>query len=220
MTRPPSRRGRRPGNADARADILTAAASAFAERGFDGASIRGIATDAGVDPALVHHYFGGKVELFLESLQAMVGDDLLAVRQLLDQAPGVLSGTGPGLGARLVETFVRIWDANDNGRGLRMLIHAATGEARIVEAVKPLLLRTLLQLEDLRALDHAEIRVGLVASQMMGLGYARYVVGMPGPADLDPVALAAAVGPTVDRYLFEPLALGGKDEIREGPKMP
>jgi AcrR family transcriptional regulator len=62
--------GRRPGNPDTREAVLAAAREAFAERGFDGASIRGIATAAGVDPALVHHYFGTKDQLFLTAVQA------------------------------------------------------------------------------------------------------------------------------------------------------
>ena len=63
------RTGRRPGNPDTREAILAAAREAFAERGFDGASIRAIATAAGVDPALVHHYFGTKEQLFLAAMQ-------------------------------------------------------------------------------------------------------------------------------------------------------
>ena len=63
------RTGRRPGNPDTREAILTAAREAFAERGYDAASIRAIATRAGVDPALVHHYFGAKEQLFLAAMR-------------------------------------------------------------------------------------------------------------------------------------------------------
>ena len=66
----PPGRGRRPGNPDTREAVLAAARAAFAERGFDGATIRGIAADAGVDPALVHHYFGSKDKLFLAAVEA------------------------------------------------------------------------------------------------------------------------------------------------------
>ena len=67
-----ARTGRRPGNPDTRQAILAAARTAFAERGFDGASIRHIAAAAGVDPALVHHYFGTKDQLFLAAMQAPI----------------------------------------------------------------------------------------------------------------------------------------------------
>ena len=68
MTR--RRTGRRPGNHDTRQDILAAARHSFAERGYDSATIRQIATSAGVDPALVHHYFGTKEELFRATVAA------------------------------------------------------------------------------------------------------------------------------------------------------
>src|SRR5256885_622978 len=67
-----ARTGRRPGNQDTREAIVEAARKAFAERGYDRASIRAIATSAGVDPALVHHYFGTKDELFLATVNAPI----------------------------------------------------------------------------------------------------------------------------------------------------
>jgi AcrR family transcriptional regulator len=63
------RRGRRPGNRDTRGEILAAAQNAFAEGGLSGVSLRSIATDAGVDVALIHHYFHTKEELFLATMQ-------------------------------------------------------------------------------------------------------------------------------------------------------
>ena len=66
------RRGRRPGAPDTRAAILAAARSRFAEHGYAGTTIRAVATDAGVDAALVHHYFGTKDELFLAALELPV----------------------------------------------------------------------------------------------------------------------------------------------------
>ncbi len=78
------RSGRRPGNPDTREAILGAARSAFAERGFDKASIRAIASAAEVDPALVHHYFGTKDQLFLAAMEAPIDP-----AQLL---PDVLAG--------------------------------------------------------------------------------------------------------------------------------
>ena len=69
--------GRRPGNQDTRETILAAARQAFAERGFDRASIRQIATAAAVDPALVHHYFGRKDALFREATAIPVDPDVV-----------------------------------------------------------------------------------------------------------------------------------------------
>src|SRR3954452_17573913 len=97
------RTGRRPGNQDTREAILTAARDAFAERGFDGASIRAIAATAGVDPALVHHYFGGKDQLFLAAIEAPI-DPAKAIQE-------VVAGGLDGIGERLVRMFLTVWDS-------------------------------------------------------------------------------------------------------------
>src|SRR6266516_7965980 len=98
-----ARTGRRPGNQDTREAILDAARSAFSELGFDGASIRAIATSAGVDPALVHHYFGSKEQLFLEMMELPVHPN--------DFLPQVLGGGVDAVGERLVRTFLTVWDS-------------------------------------------------------------------------------------------------------------
>src|SRR5436305_15244061 len=89
-----ARTGRRPGNQDTREAILAAAREAFADRGFDRASIRAIATGAGVDPALVHHYFGTKEELFLATVNAPIDPG--------DIIPKVLEGDRDGAPERLL----------------------------------------------------------------------------------------------------------------------
>src|SRR5258706_15310717 len=98
-----ARTGRRPGNQDTREAILAAARRAFSERGFDGASIRAIATSAGVDPALVHHYFGSKDQLFVATMQLPIDPS-----QFL---PKVFEGGIDGVGERLVRTFLQLWDS-------------------------------------------------------------------------------------------------------------
>src|SRR5256885_14286274 len=97
-----ARTGRRPGNQDTREAIVEAARKAFAERGYDRASIRAIATSAGVDPALVHHYFGTKDELFLATVNAPIDPATIL--------PAVLAGDRDELPERLVRTFVSVWD--------------------------------------------------------------------------------------------------------------
>ncbi|HEX2288832.1 MAG TPA: helix-turn-helix domain-containing protein, partial [Pseudonocardiaceae bacterium] len=97
------RSGRRPGNQDTRQSILDAARAMFAERGFDGASIRAIATEAKVDPALVHHYFGTKDKLFLESMNMPLNPAELV--------PKALSGPREEVGERLVRLVLSVWDS-------------------------------------------------------------------------------------------------------------
>ncbi|SCG63607.1 TetR/AcrR family transcriptional regulator [Micromonospora inositola] len=189
------RTGRRPGNPDTREAILGAARAAFAERGFDGASIRAIAAAAQVDPALVHHYFGSKDQLFLAAMNAPVDP-----RELL---PKVLAGDRDGIGERLVRMFLGVWDSPAGTAGVALLRSAVSNEwtARLLREflVTQVLRRVLDQLD----VDPAELplRGSLVASQLIGLAMMRHVVRLEPVASAAPETLVAAVGPTVQRYL-------------------
>ncbi|MEU7995450.1 TetR family transcriptional regulator [Micromonospora sp. NPDC049060] len=194
------RTGRRPGNPDTRQAILDAARAAFAERGFDGASIRAVAAAAQVDPALVHHYFGSKDRLFLAAMHAPVDP-----AELL---PRVLAGDRAGLGERLVRAFLGVWDSPAGTAGVALLRSAVSNEwtARLLREflVTQVLRRILDQLD----VDPAELplRGSLVASQLIGLAMMRHVVRLEPVASAAPETLVAAVGPTVQRYLTGDLA--------------
>ncbi|MFI6129149.1 TetR family transcriptional regulator [Micromonospora sp. NPDC051141] len=189
------RTGRRPGNPDTREAILAAARGAFAERGFDATAIRTVAAAAGVDPALVHHYFGAKEDLFRAALAFPVDPARLL--------PTVLAGGPEGIGERLVRTFLEVWDSPVGAAGVALLRSAVSNEwtAR--------LLREFLVTQVLRrVLDHLEVdpaelplRGGLVATQLAGLALTRYVLRLEPIAGAEPATLVAAAGPTVQRYL-------------------
>ena len=193
------RTGRRPGSPDTRAAILAAAREVFAERGFDGAAIRAIATGAGVDPALVHHYFGTKDQLFMDAM-----DSPIDPREL---APQILAGGVDEVGERLVRIFIEVWDSPAGAAGVALLRSALNNEwgARLVREflVTQVLRRILERLE----LDPAQapLRAGLVAAQMAGLAVMRYVIKLEPVASASPEALARTVGPTIQRYLTGPL---------------
>ncbi|TDC58408.1 TetR/AcrR family transcriptional regulator [Micromonospora sp. KC207] len=189
------RTGRRPGNPGTRAAILDAARAAFAERGFDAASIRSIAGAAGVDPALVHHYFGSKDQLFLAAMGAP-----LDPAELL---PRVLSGDADGVGERLVRTFLSVWDS-PAGTPAVALLRSAVSNAWTARLLREFLVTQVLR----RVLHHLDVdpaelplRGSLVASQMIGLAVMRYVVRLEPVASAPPETLVAAVGPTIQRYL-------------------
>ncbi len=114
------RSGRRPGNPDTREAILAAARDAFADKGFDGASIRAIATGAGVDPALVHHYFGTKDQLFLAAMNSPI-DPARSSRKAVE-------GDRAGLGARLVRMFLTVWDSPAGAAGVALMRSAVSNE--------------------------------------------------------------------------------------------
>ncbi|MGW5560036.1 TetR/AcrR family transcriptional regulator [Micromonospora sp. NPDC003944] len=196
MTR---RTGRRPGNPGTREAILDAARTAFADRGFDAASIRAIAGTAQVDPALVHHYFGSKDQLFLAAMNFPVDPG-----QLL---PKVLAGDRDRVGERLVRIFLGIWDSPTGSAAQALLRSAVSNEwtARLLrEFVTTQVLRRVLENLDVDPVE-LPLRGSLVATQMIGLAMMRHVVRLEPVASADPETLVAAIGPTIQRYLTAPL---------------
>ncbi|MFG1917774.1 TetR family transcriptional regulator [Micromonospora sp. NPDC048898] len=196
MTR---RTGRRPGNPGTREAILDAARTAFADRGFDAASIRAIAGAAEVDPALVHHYFGSKDQLFRAAMDFPFDPGQLV--------PKVLTGDRDGAGERMVRVFLGVWDSPTGSAAQALLRSAVSNEwtARLLrEFVTTQVLRRVLENFDV---DPAELplRGSLVATQMIGLAMMRHVVRLEPVASADPETLVAAIGPTIQRYLTGPL---------------
>ncbi|KUL28905.1 TetR/AcrR family transcriptional regulator [Actinoplanes awajinensis] len=193
------RTGRRPGNQDTREVILTAARAAFADKGFDGASIRAIATAAEVDPALVHHYFGTKDKLFLAAMQAPMDP-----AELLD---AVAEGDLDQVGERFVRLFLTIWDGPGGAAGVALLRSAVGNEwtTRLFRefVVTQILRRAVpkLGLDD----EQGPLRITLAASHMVGVAMARYVIKVEPLASVPSETIVAIVGPTVQRYLMDPL---------------
>ncbi|MEV4348958.1 TetR family transcriptional regulator [Actinoplanes sp. NPDC049596] len=195
------RSGRRPGNQDTRASILEAARATFAEKGYDKASIRAIAADAKVDPALVHHYFGTKEKLFLAALNAPINPG-----ELIPQA---LAGPPDQAGERLIRMALSVWDSPAGTAALAVFRSALSNEwtARLLRefVVTQILRRAVSEL----VIDPAEapMRSALVATQIAGLMVTRYVLRIEPLASADPALLAAMIGPNVQRFLREPLNL-------------
>jgi AcrR family transcriptional regulator len=175
--------------------VLAAAREAFAERGFDGATIRGIATAAGVDPALVHHYFGTKDALFLAAVEAPADPQ--------DLLPEVLAGGPDALGENIVRMFLRVWDGPAQAGGLALVRSAVGSEwtARLLrEFLVARVLRRVVATLDVPARER-QARGALVASQLVGLVMTRYVLRLEPLASAAPESLVAALAPTLQRYL-------------------
>jgi AcrR family transcriptional regulator len=190
-------RGRRPGGPDTRGAILAAARSSFADKGFSGTTIRAVAAEAGVDPALVHHYFGSKDDLFLQALEIPVDP-----RALL---PAVFEPGLAGAGERLVRLFLSVWDTPEARLPLLALVRAGLA-AETPELLRQGLLPIVLQ-PLLAALPPEEgpRRVQLVASQLVGLVVTRYLLALEPLASMRVEDVVAAVAPNVQRYLDGPL---------------
>lgn len=189
------RTGRRSGKQNTREEILTAARKAFAEHGFDRATIRQIAAAAGVDPALVHHYFGSKEQLFAATLNLPINPAELV--------QGVFDEGRDGVGERLVRAFIVAWDSPVGTAGVALLRSAVGSElaARLMRefVFSQIVRRAVANL----ALDphEAPLRVSLVASQISGLALTRYILKIEPLASAPRETLVAAIAPTVQRYL-------------------
>jgi AcrR family transcriptional regulator len=192
------RTGRRPGAGGTREKILAAARLHFGEAGYDGATIRGIAGEAGVDPALVLHYFGSKEGVFLAAVEFPI-DPAVVIPRLL--APGL-----DGLGTRLAGFFLETWDS-PLGSPLLALIRSVVGSERAAEVLRDFVSREVLgRLAEALELDQPQLRASLAASQLVGLAMLRYVVKLEPLASARPEEVAAWLGPSIQRYLTDPSA--------------
>ncbi len=197
-SRGPGARGRRPGGPDTRGEILAAARSSFADRGFDRTTIRGVAGEAGVDPALVHHYFGSKEDLFLAALEIPVDP-----RSLIPQVfvPGL-----DGVGERLLRMFLGVWDEPENNESLRAFVRTAFVVDQTAELLRNGIARIVLRavIPQLAPVGDAELRATLVASQLAGLIMARYVLRIEPLASLPAESVVAWMAPNIQRYVNGP----------------
>jgi len=171
----------------------------FAERGFDKASIRAIASEAKVDPALVHHYFGTKDKLFLESMNAPINPGELI--------PDALNGPRDEAGERFVRLALSVWDSPTGTAALALFRSALSNEwtARLLrEFVITQVLRKAVQE---MSVDPAEapMRTALLATQITGVLTTRYVLKIEPVASAPAETLVKAIGPNVQRFLTEPL---------------
>jgi AcrR family transcriptional regulator len=189
-----ARTGRRPGASGTRDAILDAARRAFAEQGYQHATIRGVAELAGVDPALVHHYFGTKQELFVAAVQLPVNP--------VEQLTAVLAQDPDQAGRRMVELFLSIWDHAADQSPLLALVRSAVGDEHAAGMLREFLTEEVLgQIAHRLGSPDARLRATLVGSQLIGLAMARYIIRVEPLASTPSAQVAAAVGPTVQRYL-------------------
>jgi AcrR family transcriptional regulator len=193
-----ARTGRRPGTGGTRDEILAAARSHFADVGYEGATIRGIAAAAKVDPKLVLHYFESKEGVFRA-----------AVDFPIDPAgfiPGLLKPGLDGLGGRLVRFFLETWES-PAGSPLLALIRSVVASESAASLMREFVSREILaRVAEALELDQPQLRASLAASQLIGLAMLRYVVRVEPLASASPRRVAAWIGPTLQRYFTDPAA--------------
>jgi AcrR family transcriptional regulator len=188
------RRGRRPGGTDTRAALVDAAREVFIEQGYDGATVRAIAARAGVDAAMVNHWFGGKEGLFAEAVLKLPFSPSDLVEQLLD-------GEVDDIGRRIARTFLTTWDTTGGGV-FTALMRSITSHEQAAHVLRDFLVKHVVE-RVLRSVgrDRHEFRATLVASQLVGMGMVRYVAQFEPLASTDIETMVAAVAPTLQRYI-------------------
>ncbi|HEX6931988.1 MAG TPA: TetR family transcriptional regulator [Streptosporangiaceae bacterium] len=208
--------GRRPGESGTRAAIGEAARAQFADFGYHGATIRGIAAAAQVDPALIHHYYGTKEALFADAMRLPVVPSEMLTAALTSRPED------SGLGAHLVRTALTLWEsAGVKDTFLGLLRSAVTSEQASVmlrEFITDTILATVARatgLDEQPSAAEAQFRASLVATQMLGLALTRLVLGLPGLTEVTVDELATAVGPSVDRYLTGDIGLPARATRRQ-----
>jgi AcrR family transcriptional regulator len=187
-------RGRRPGASDTRDTILAAARERFAVHGYDRTRIRDVAADAGVDAALVHYFFKSKDGLFAAAMQLPFSPP--------EVLQPVLAGGVDGLGERIVRRLLSVWDEPSNRVALLALLQGASAHPGAAQALREFIRREMIgRVAGVIEADRPELRANLVASQIVGLIVARYVVGVQPLAGLPADEVVPLVAPTLQRYL-------------------
>ena len=192
------RPGRRAGDSGTRDAILDAARGQFAERGYDRTSLRSIAQEAEVDPALVSHFHGSKQKLFATVVELPFDPSVVI--------PQLLAGDPEGVGQRLAGFLVSVLESDAGRQRLTGMVRAAASEPEAARLVREFISREVLaRIAESLDVDDAPLRASLVGSQIVGMVMARYVVKVEPLASRDPAEVAKAVAPVFQHYLTEPL---------------
>ncbi|TYB59141.1 TetR/AcrR family transcriptional regulator [Nonomuraea sp. PA05] len=185
------RPGRRPGSADTRGEILAAARRVFAEKGFDKATVRGIAREAQVDPALVHHYFDTKEGMFAAAMELPINP-----QQII---PVLLDGPREETGERLVRLILRLTADEKTRAPVLALMRSAMSNEQAVGMVREFFTSALLfQVADRLGVPH--LRIEAAFAQMLGVVMARYVLRLEPLASAGHDELVEILAPTIQRY--------------------
>jgi AcrR family transcriptional regulator len=171
-----------------KAAILAAARDRFAAAGFEGATIRAIAADAGIDPAMVMRYYGSKDKLFAAAAE-------------FDLRFPDLSGTDPArVGAAVVSHFLDRWEDDDT---LVLLLRASTTNDEAARRMQQIFVAQVAPMVAALAPGAVAVRAGLLATQILGFALCRYVLRLPPIVNMSREQVVGWLGPTVQRYLFD-----------------
>jgi AcrR family transcriptional regulator len=187
------RPGRRPGPSSTRPKILAAARTLFASRGYHATTVRDIAAEAGVNAALVHHYFGSKEQAFVAAMNLPLNPaDLIS--RLRDGGPRAQ------LGERVVRLFARTWRDPATGQPLQALLRAAASTEQGATMMRQFVEDVMLPRVSAE-LGVSRVRAAGAFSQLIGFALAATILRAEPLASASEDELAALLAPSVQRYL-------------------
>ncbi len=193
----PKARGRRRSGARTRERILEVARAEFAARGYDAATLRGIAREAGVDPALVHHYFDGKSDVFTQALD--LPEDVSA------RSAAVMSVPREQLGEAVIRSFLEVWDVPGGRERMQAMLRGAVASEDAARPLREFVLHTVVEpIARSAGVPDPEKRAAVAASQILGIGLLRYVVADTALGKMPSEEVVAIFAPTLQRYLADP----------------
>ncbi|MFE3449696.1 TetR family transcriptional regulator [Nonomuraea sp. NPDC059194] len=175
---------------DTKAAILAAARERFAADGYEKATIRAIAADVGIDPAMVMRYFGNKEKLFAAAARF----DL--------RFPDLPAMEPDEVGAAMVRHFLALWETNES---LQVLLRTGVTNDAAAERMREIFAAQLGPLAARLCPDpsSAPVRAGLAASQILGMALTRYILRLPPVVAMTHDEIVAWLGPTIQRYLID-----------------
>jgi AcrR family transcriptional regulator len=184
--------GRRPGPTETREAILGAARELFAEKGYDGASIRAIAGRADVNPALVHHFFGTKEQVFIQAMRLPFNP-----AELL---PRILDAPRDRLGESLIRAFLEIWREPERRAAITALLRSAMTHEQAATMMREFVSAALFG-RAAEAHGIPVLRMNAAVGQMIGVVLLRYVLEVEPIASASEEELIELLAPTLQRYL-------------------
>ena len=189
--RPP---GRRPGPTQTRESILAAALTKFLEDGYVATTIRAIATEVGVDQALVLHYFGTKDRLFAAALRTTAPTEHLL--------PPFEEGELADLGIRLADRYLQLWEQPPTATRIAATLRAASMSPSAASMVSEFVTDAVMRpLASALGSPDADLRASLASSHLFGTAVARYLIKVQPLASLPRGALVDVLGPVIQHYL-------------------
>jgi AcrR family transcriptional regulator len=197
-----SRRGRRPGRPETRAQVLDVARRRFLAEGYQAVTLRSIAAEAGVDAALVSYFFGSKRGLFG------------AVLTLTANPPELLRAALPGdpasLPERVLSALLGAWDDPAQSGPLRLLVTAAVQDPEVARLLADAFEREMVdRIAEHIGGPHARYRAGAFVAQLAGLVLTRYVLRLEPLASMTADEIARHLAPGLRAALHGPRPLRG-----------